>query len=374
MGNGNRAPNSEHENGATHQFLTNSQRFVLPGNSTKRIRYSLAILIFVPLVVPPPISAADARPDLIIVQSTAAGPGRITQALSCGTRLARLAPSDPTPRSLTPGFFAAMDPRTSFDGARVLFAGKKAADASWQIWEMNVDGTGARQVTHGGGNCVKPAYLARGFIVYTMLSAETLSRTTPRTTGDAQSAARTACLPGSGSQLWVGKLDGSEAHPITFGPGDFRVETVLNNGLILATARSPLLPSNGQPADRELYTLRLDGTGLATLRCDHQHPAIRRQAQELDDGAVVFVKTSLTSQSGGGQLAWIPRGALHNSPLTAPPVLTTLPQPLSGDQLIVVARKPQTVRGHDQSRRSGRLTLPREGSAQSFTRIVTSPS
>ena len=75
----------------------------------------------------------------------------------------------------------------------------------------------------------------------------------------------------------------------------------MKNGMILATARSPLLPSNGLPADRELYTLRPDGTGLATLRCDHQHPAIRSQAQELDDGAVVFVKSSLTSRSLGGQ-------------------------------------------------------------------------
>ena len=101
------------------------------------------------------------------------------------------------------------------------------------------------------------------------------------------------------SQLWVSKLDGSDAHPITFGPGDFQVETVLKNGMILATARSPLLPSNGLPADRELYTLRPDGTGLATLRCDHQHPAIRSQAQELDDGAVVFVKASLTQPEPG---------------------------------------------------------------------------
>jgi hypothetical protein len=130
-------------------------------------------------------------------------------------------------------------------------------------------------------------------------------------------------------------VDGSDSHPITFGPGDFQVETVLKNGMILATARSPLLPSKGRPADRELYTLRLDGTGLATLRCDHQHPAIRSQAQELDDGAVVFVKASLTSGNLGGDLAWIRRGALHNSPLTAPPVLALSPQPMAADQMLV---------------------------------------
>jgi hypothetical protein len=118
------------------------------------------------------------------------------------------------------------------------------------------------------------------------------------------------------------------------------VETVLKNGMILATARSPLLPSNRLPADRQLYTLRPDGTGLATLRCDHQHPAIRSQAEELDDGAVVFVKASLTSQSLGGDLAWIRRGALHNALLTAPPVLASSPQPIAADELLVARESP----------------------------------
>ena len=114
----------------------------------------------------------------------------------------------------------------------------------------------------------------------------------------------------------------------------------MKNGTILATARSPLLPSNGLPADRELYTLRPDGTGLATLRCDHQHPAIRSQAQELDDGAVVFVKASLTSRSLGGDLAWIRRGALHNAPLTAPPILASSPQPMVADEMLVAREFP----------------------------------
>jgi hypothetical protein len=148
-----------------------------------------------------------------------------------------------------------------------------------------------------------------------------------------RSSAQASKEPIEGSQIWVSKSDGSDAYPITFGPGDFQVETVLQNGTILATARTPLLPSNGIPADRELYTVRLDGTALATLRCDHQHPAIRSAAKELDDGSIVFVKASSTSV--GGQLAWIRRGAVHNEPLTAPTLQTMSPQPIAGNELIV---------------------------------------
>ena len=279
----------------------------------------------------------QARPDLIMVQAPEVRPGALSRRFPRGSRLVRLAPSDQTPRSLTPDFFAAADPRTSFDGARVLFAGKKTTGSPWQIWEMNVDGSGARQVSHCSGDCLKPAYLPRGLIVFTTLAegpAEQ-SGSSSKAQDSAPAAAHAANRQLQSSQLWVSKLDGSDAHPITFGPGDFQVETVLKNGTILATARSPLLPSSGLPADRELYTVRLDGTALATLRCDHQHPAIRSQAQELDDGAVVFVKASLTSGSLGGDLAWIRRGALHNSPLTAPPILASSPQPIAADELMV---------------------------------------
>ena len=259
------------------------------------------------------------RPTLIVVQAPVVHSGAFAQRFPRGSRLVRLAPQSHSPFNLTPDFFAAADPFISFDGARVLFAAKKSSEAPWQIWEMHSDGSGQCQVTHCSGDCLKPAYLPRGEIVFTALSKG---------------------VRGGYSQLWVSRVDGSSAHPITFGPGDFQVETVLNNGVILATARSPLLPEDGQPADRELYTLRPDGSGLATLRCDHSHPAIRSQAEELDDGSVVFVKSPLTQTTLGGELAWIRRGAVHNEPLTSPQTVAGSPKALAGEEL-VVAREPR---------------------------------
>jgi hypothetical protein len=263
-------------------------------------------------------SKAGGQPDLVIVETPVLRPGPLSRRFPQGSRLVRLAGKSRTPQNLSPEFFAAADPRISFDGLRVLFAGKKSSDAHWQIWEMNVDGSGSRQISHCPGDCVKPAYLPRGEIVFTALSA------------------------GADSQLWASKVDGSNAHPITFGPGDFQVETVLKNGMILATARSPLLPADGHPADRQLYTLRPDGSDLGTLRCDHRHAAIRSQAEELDDGSVVFVKAPLARAGLGGELTWIRRGALHNALLTSAHTLTLSPEPLAAEEL-VVAREPGTV-------------------------------
>ena len=290
-----------------------------------------------------PADQAVARPDLIIVEAPEVRVGPLSCRFPQGSRLARLAPSDHIPQYLTPGFFTAADPRTSFDGTRVLFAGKQTADSQWQIWEMSIDGSDARQVTHCAEDCLKPAYLPRGQIVYTAVpgkpccgafSGTVMHHTPPRANPSPQT--------GATSQVWVCRVDGSDAHAITFGPGDFQAETVLKNGVILATASSPLRPSHGLPADRELYTLRPDGTGLATLRCDHQHPAIRSQAQELADGTVVFVKTSLANGSVGGDLSWIRRGALHNALLTTPPILASSPQPIGADELLVAREIPKS--------------------------------
>ena len=50
-------------------------------------------------------------------------------------------------RVLTKGFASASDPSVSFDGKRILFAGKRRAEDHWNIFEMSLDGSGLRQIT-----------------------------------------------------------------------------------------------------------------------------------------------------------------------------------------------------------------------------------
>jgi hypothetical protein len=265
----------------------------------------------------PTSSKSASQLPLLFVQApvVSAGETRFPQ----GSRLVRLAPG-PKPQpvvNLTPEFFAAADPYVSFDGARALFAAQEHSGERWQIWEMSADGSGKRQLTRLSGDCLRPVYLAREGIVFTFVSAESGH---------------------SASQVYVAKLDGSEAHPITFGPGDFQVETVLKDGRVLVSASSPLV--QGAKDSGELYTLRHDGTGLASFRCDHEHPALRGQATELDDGSIVFVKSTRSAGGVGGELAAIRRGALHNSSLSPLQAISWSPRPLEARKLVVARKNP----------------------------------
>ena len=218
------------------------------------------------------------------------------------------------PINLTPEFFAAADPQVSFDGGRILFSGQKSAGGRWQVWEMEADGSSARQVSNCRTDCLRAAYLPDDEIVYTAVETRKGRRE---------------------AHLEVCKRDGSEAHAVTFGPGDFQVETVLSSGMILASASWPLTAGNEPGCPRQFYTLRPDGTALEAFRCEHQEAALRAEARELADGSVVFVKSALGDERPGGRLAEMRRGATHNA-LIGPPVEVAWPsEAWEADKLMV---------------------------------------
>ncbi len=256
-------------------------------------------------------------PTIIFVEAPTVSPGGLTERFPQGSRLVRLAPGGPSSSvsDLTPGFFAAADPRVSFDASHVLFAGQKTRGARWQIWEMNADGSGQRQLTECPADCVQPAYLPRNQIVFTMLTGKGTRQT---------------------SAVYVSQENGSGAHAITFGPGNYRVETVLASGRILVSARTMLVSGSQGSESRMFYTLRPDGSGLSPFRWNSAPDAVRSAAVELRDGTVLFVKKADTEgRSIGGQLAWVRPGALHNSVITAGGSVYASAHPLDGNLLIV---------------------------------------
>jgi len=269
--------------------------------------------------------ATATRPDIIFVEAPLVTPGNLTQRFPQGSYLARLQSSkklDPAD-NLTPEFFAAADPWVSFDGAKVLFSGQKTSGGRWQVWEMNPDGSEKAQITNCAEDCLRAGFLPEGEIVYTVASTK-------------QGRAH--------SYLAVAKNDGSQTHRITFGPGDFELELVLRDGRILASASWPLVAQGEVASSRLFYTLRPDGTGLESFRCDHPTPATRSEAEELDDGALVFVKSAGAETTAGGNLARIARGSAHNALLGPIGVISSSPRQLTADKL-VVARWTPALRG-----------------------------
>jgi hypothetical protein len=165
------------------------------------------------------------------------------------------------PRQLAPGFAASAYASVSFDGARILFAGKQKKGDPWQIWEIALAGGAPKRITTFADDAIAPLYISTERIVY---------------------AARTA----SGYQLETAQRNGSEPERITFGPGDHIPTAVLRDGRVLFDAPHP-------GAGRDLYTVYPDGSGVESYRCDHGRD--RHSGAQLSSGDIVF--------ESGGRLA-----------------------------------------------------------------------
>lgn len=268
---------------------------------------------------PPPeagIASGGALSDIVFVAAPRPSTISTIPSFPAGSSLMRLSPSiGSAPLNLTPGLFAVTDPQVSFDGRRLLFAAQKTNESLWQVWEMNSDGSGKHQITNCRGNCFRPAYLPTGDIVYTT-ATEQDGRWT--------------------SNLAVSAIDGSQARSITFGPGDYRLETVLHDGRVLASASSPLESDANHPSSRSLYTLRPDGSGLALLGADVVHDAAAADAEELDDGSsVLFIKRESGGDQFGGQLALLQQGRTGATPVDGVPALCKSPKRVSDKHFIM---------------------------------------
>ncbi len=274
---------------------------------------------------------------LVFVQARELNKGPLDERFLRGSRLVRLWPVEPsgTVKSLTPEFFAVADPQVSYDGKRILLAAQISPDSKWQIWEMNADGSGKRKITNCEGDCLGPAYLPRQQIVFTALSTSNKFATA----------------------VFVADLDGSGSHPITFGPGAFQVEKVLENGRILVSAAYPLDGTGSSAVSRELYTLRPDGTGLTALRCNHKKKrTFRSMAEELRDGSVIFIEAPMLDGLAGA-LMRLDRGAIHNRSVTGHGSMLRSPTQLANGDLLVAHQGPAEGSASTPAGKFGLYTL-----------------
>ena len=158
---------------------------------------------------------------------------------------------------LVRGFAASADPAVSFDGQRVLFAGKLSVQDPWQIWEVSLAGGAPRRISSSNEDCVRPFYLPEDRIVY---ARRTSGRFVIETV-----------------DLAVGK-----PLPLTYAPANFLPTDVLRDGRVLFEAASPL----GTEVVPEIYTVYSDGSGVESYRCDHGEG--RHSGRQVGSGDIIF--------------------------------------------------------------------------------------
>ncbi len=160
-------------------------------------------------------------------------------------------------RLMVAGFAATADPAASFDGMKLLFAGKREAKDAWQVWEIGVKGGEAKRVTTCEGDCVRPFYLPGGRLVY------------------AQKMRGRFVLQSA-------DFESGKTLPLSYAPGNAMPTDVLRDGRILFEAAYPM----GSGTAPEIYTVYSDGSGVEAYRCDH---GPRREAgKQIASGDIVF--------------------------------------------------------------------------------------
>ncbi len=246
------------------------------------------------------------------VEAPAVDAGRLIRRFPRGSKLVLVGSGGKRDRTvLNLPFFAVRDPEVSFDGKQILFSAQRKADSRWQVWTLKADGTGLRQLTHGRDNCLHPLYLAEGAIAYTGESVR----------GRAQIYVRTAS---------------AATQPITFGPGDFRLEDVLHDGRLLVSAGWPLRAPGLVQRSRQLYVLHPDGSGLRVLR-DVTHTGTRNtEAAEIAAGTLVF----RGQQPGRAATLWELRaGAVRALPLGIETGSLYWPRPFENGWVVASQRR-----------------------------------
>jgi hypothetical protein len=261
--------------------------------------------------------------------------GRMLRAIyGDGGRLVLLG-RDGSERVLTPQFESAADPAVSFDGKRILFAGRKSAADAWNIYEMNADGTGLLQITHGGGNCRSPIYQSPIFYL--------------DDPGPMPQIAFVSDEPGAlaeygtvlATAVYSARMDGSGVRRLTYNPSGAFDPAMLPDGRMLFSGWERDDLSHGLRGRIELLATNIDGTDYATFSGD-QGSRIKHMASVTAKRLVLFVDADSVPMDGAGSLGVIDlRRNLHSYRRLALPAayLYLSPSPLP-DGTVLVSRRP----------------------------------
>jgi len=190
-----------------------------------------------------------------------------------GSRVVLLAPPFRTDAvvELSRGMVAAGDPRVSWDGRWVYFAGKASEQAEWQIYRVAAGGGEPRRMTEMPGGAMDPAVAAHEELVFS------------------------SPVPKAG-QLWTtrepaalyGQRPGQALRRLTFSPESAVGATVLRDGRILFVTAKPR-DNRHEPRHLCLFTVNNDGTEVAAYAGQDDGVDFVGRPRELDDGRIAFL-------------------------------------------------------------------------------------
>jgi hypothetical protein len=272
------------------------------------------------------VTEVSSDPSLAIVHDSLTGQRGWTNSRA---RLVIVLP-DSSERCISNGFFAARDPDVSFDGTRVLFAGKRVVADNWNIYETTVDGRTTRQITQDLGNCRSPCYQGT---LYTLDSPAPWHQVTfVATPGGTWNECRSAPL----TNLYSCKLDGAAVRRLTFNLSNDTQPCLLYDGRLLFSSWQRATLERGPLGYASLFAVNLDGTDCTPFAED-RGMAVKQMPCATND-LVVFVESELSSGGDGGTLASVSiRRPLHSYRSITKPSdgRFRCPSPLADGQVLV---------------------------------------
>ncbi len=279
-------------------------------------------------------------------------------------------------KDLTAGFASAADADVSWDGKRILFAGRKTAADRWQVYEMNADGTGVRQIVSVPFDCRQPVYQSEifylddpgpvpqiSFVGSPGLEAEGgagagigpsnrdapgllkyLPSTMAAGTGLSHRSAPGQEAEGGAGAVWnlySVRFDGSGLRQLSFNPGRDLDPVMNEDGRLLYSSVQRHSLAWGKTGRTVLLGVNLDGSDGAMFAGDEGRP-FKRMPCVTPSRAVVFVESDQPQPDGAGNLAMVSlQRNLHSyKELTKPGDGLYVTPSLLGEDEVLVSRRP----------------------------------
>ena len=176
---------------------------------------------------------------------------------------------------------AVRDPQVHYDGQRILFSYRKGGSPYYQLYEINADGTGLRQVTRGPFDDLEPSYLPDGGIAF---CSSRCNRFVP-------------CWYVQVATVYRCDGDGKNVRPLSSNIEQDNTPWVLPDGRVLYTRWEYV--DRSREHFHHLWTMNPDGTGQMTL-FGNMHPGdVYLDAKPVPGGReIIMVNSPNHGQAG----------------------------------------------------------------------------